>query len=206
MSATVTSAPTSTRRSLGPLTTTFTPPDECLVFGVNGDNTTIYGLENAQLCSSSWNYNASSCWPTVAPSVWASLSSSIYKNSGLHAFNGLGFYSPGLLCPQGYTQACTALGNGPLASGSSFPFQQFPPAPGETAIGCCPSYEKTCFHRVLKLISAQGYVMSFGPWESSDVQSENKLYFSLHRPLRRLGNNLCIRVFLGGPWSFDLRE
>ncbi|KAM3501722.1 hypothetical protein MY10362_005339 [Beauveria mimosiformis] len=47
---------------------------------------------------------------------------------------GWGFYSPGLVCPDGYTTACTAI-FGQRADWST----QFPLVAGETAVGCCPT-------------------------------------------------------------------
>lgn len=67
-----------------------------------------------------------SCWPP--PSVNQAL---LRK----HPFQGLGFYSPGLACPTGYTTACTAeYGRRPQWD------IQFALVPGETAVGCCPEY------------------------------------------------------------------
>ncbi|KAI8634931.1 hypothetical protein F5Y19DRAFT_469984 [Xylariaceae sp. FL1651] len=49
--------------------------------------------------------------------------------------SGWGFYSPGLVCPEGYYNACSATYMG------SYDFQpQFPLTTGETAVGCCPSF------------------------------------------------------------------
>ena len=127
------SSPTAIRSSLGPLTTTFTPPQECTIWGAIGTSSSLYGLWNGEGCVSSSILDTSTCWPAIASSV------SVPRG----AANGRGFYSPGLACPSGHTAACTAaqLPNGvpsPILSGNSFDFQ-FPLEPGETAIGCCPS-------------------------------------------------------------------
>ncbi|GAB7348899.1 hypothetical protein MBLNU459_g7591t1 [Dothideomycetes sp. NU459] len=59
-------------------------------------------------------------------------------------YAGWGFYSPGLICPTGYTTACTGalLGDGSpsvlTSGGTSYDFQ-FSLTAGETAVGCCPS-------------------------------------------------------------------
>lgn len=45
----------------------------------------------------------------------------------------MGFYSPGLVCPDGYLSACTATWDG-----FSDWQVQFPMTAGETAVGCCP--------------------------------------------------------------------
>ena len=119
-----TTAPTASPNLLGPLTTVFTQPKICSVFG-NG------GWE-AQGCSDSYYVDDASCWPSVtipAPSP---------------PFNGLGYYSPGLSCPVGYTAVCSQLVAGAAATLSapaiaSFGFQYPPKENGQTAVGCCPS-------------------------------------------------------------------
>ncbi|KAI3319879.1 hypothetical protein HD806DRAFT_508182 [Xylariaceae sp. AK1471] len=63
------------------------------------------------------------CWPPRATKV--------PKTSG--ALVGWGIYSPGLLCPDGFTSVVGATHGG----SSNFDFQ-FPLTAGETAIGCCP--------------------------------------------------------------------
>ena len=136
MTTTTTSPPTS-RQVLGPLTATFVPPEECTIFGVqitlDGNHSHISGFSLAQGCSESTEVDTTTCWPSIATSL------SILDST----FAGLGFYSPGLICPSGWTSACTAaqLSNGspsPLKSGTSFNFM-FALEPEETAVGCCPS-------------------------------------------------------------------
>ncbi|KAF5021636.1 hypothetical protein F66182_6336 [Fusarium sp. NRRL 66182] len=51
-----------------------------------------------------------------------------------YAFNGWGFYSPGLECPDGYEPACSA--TGPLTGDFNF---QYSIHDAETVTGCCPS-------------------------------------------------------------------
>ncbi|TPX16604.1 uncharacterized protein E0L32_012413, partial [Thyridium curvatum] len=115
------------RVNLGPLTTTFTPPASC--------STAVLGCTS---CTDGWlaqscgvnTYNsqgvrdAAACWPPPRADT---------VETGV-AFNGWGFYSPGLHCPVGYTTACSAT----AGVGGGFMFQ-FPLVPGETAYGCCPT-------------------------------------------------------------------
>ncbi|KAF2234144.1 hypothetical protein EV356DRAFT_181507 [Viridothelium virens] len=151
---------TPTRPILGPLTTTFTAPSSCsAVFsspasdnlseaptspvysasqGIRCDVYTLVenGVEDAEFLNDNED-----CWP----SAMSSKSPGSYSMEFFVAtFDGWGFYSPGLLCPNGYTSACSAalLSNGvssTIANGQSFEFQ-FPLVPGETAVGCCPRY------------------------------------------------------------------
>ncbi|KAF2727065.1 hypothetical protein EJ04DRAFT_596189 [Polyplosphaeria fusca] len=123
----------SSRSNLGPLTTTFIPPSACSqkVIRCTGCFKAFLG----QSCSSQSTRVVPSddahCWPTATS----------YPNNN-PPFRGLGFYSPGLLCPSGYTSACTATfgststvaNAGPVAGQFQFALLQ-----GETAVGCCPT-------------------------------------------------------------------
>ena len=133
MTTTVSSI-TSSRSSLGPLTTEFTLPQECTIYAAQElDDGSINGFWAAQGCSDYTVVDTASCWPSVDPSV------SIPSPPLL----GFGFYSPAYVCPSDWVTACTAavLDNGspsPIISpGVSFDFQ-YPLNPGETAVGCCP--------------------------------------------------------------------
>lgn len=114
------------RTVLGPLTTVFTPPPSCsrVFFGSLTDIT--YGPLSAgwqaQSCAGTagWPRNFqldASCWPPGMP-AFASV-----------PWPNWAVYSPGRLCPAGYTKAwmgTTGIGDLPVAA-------------GETVIGCCPS-------------------------------------------------------------------
>ncbi|KAE9369984.1 hypothetical protein N431DRAFT_345662 [Stipitochalara longipes BDJ] len=120
----------SSRTILGPLTTTFTAPATCTA-AQRACSTCNYAWE-AQTCYSggaggSETYgvkDATQCWPPTSaglpeptPPLW-----------------GWGFYSPGLICPTGYTSACSA------TAGSALTWTpEWSLAAGETAVGCCPS-------------------------------------------------------------------
>lgn len=120
--------PTPTRVNLGPLTTVFVPPPYCSRAAVAGSEAVL-----GQSCDPVDDKTASAaddtgCWPraTAYPSVAKS------------SLAGLGFYSPGLLCPTGYQSACTAVSTskGQTAAAPQVTGKfQFPLVAGETAIG-----------------------------------------------------------------------
>ncbi|KXX78369.1 hypothetical protein MMYC01_206018 [Madurella mycetomatis] len=114
---------TSQRRVvLGPLTTTFTPPAPCSV---------AVGL--CETCNVAWW--GQTCAPRTVqddPSCWPERT--IGAVSPQQMLLGWGFYSPGVICPAGYTSACTAVA-GETAGWEN----QFIMEPEETFIGCCPT-------------------------------------------------------------------
>ncbi|KAI1152431.1 hypothetical protein F4825DRAFT_310081 [Nemania diffusa] len=109
-----------TRTNLGPLTTnswTYTCTEviqECS----DCDNGWA-----AQTCIDGVVTDNQECWPPRATNV--------PKTSG--ALDAWGVYSPGIVCPGGYTSVATA-----IQSSSDFEFQ-YPLKAKETAIGCCPT-------------------------------------------------------------------
>ena len=129
------------RSVIGPLTTTFTPPSHCseLGFARFANDYNVMSAWQAQTGTSvsqdnyaTWD---SRCWPS-ASSILSPTTSSLWSVSW-------GLYSPGLVCPLGYTTACTSA---PVSSnwrsvisGGGFKFQ-YQLWPGETAAGCCPRY------------------------------------------------------------------
>ncbi|KAF2650022.1 hypothetical protein K491DRAFT_609654, partial [Lophiostoma macrostomum CBS 122681] len=131
-----TQLPTPSRSNLGPLTTTFIPPSQCSrVFLA------------CPTCDSAWQglscdsqgapQDDTACWPTATS----------YPVQSQAALSGFGFYSPGLICPTGYSSACSAVSTrpnepAPTAIVTSAPMNgsfQFPMVEGETAVGCCPT-------------------------------------------------------------------
>ncbi|KAF3064836.1 hypothetical protein GL218_01615 [Daldinia childiae] len=114
---------TGTSVLLGPLTTTWAPPPACSI-AVVGCSTCSYGWQ-AQTCGELDEVrDEPSCWPPRTLGAPA-------RGQPLFAW---GVYSPGLVCPQGYTTACSY--NGARKTGD-FNFY-FNPEESETAIGCCP--------------------------------------------------------------------
>jgi len=113
------------RRVLGPLTTTFTPPAPCLV--PVGLCTTCTEAWHGQECAPRSGTDAQdveTCWPATTNGA--------FKRAP--PFLGWGFYSPGVVCPAGYTSACTA-----TAGGQSDWIVQFLMTADETFVGCCPT-------------------------------------------------------------------
>ncbi|KAF2639070.1 hypothetical protein P280DRAFT_481827 [Massarina eburnea CBS 473.64] len=125
--------PAATRINLGPLTTAFALPSHCSRIAITGTNA-VRG-QTCRVKATATAEDDIGCWPrpTAIPSAAASASS----------LQGLGFYSPGVMCPTGYISACSqvsAPGNMPQVTGApvaDFGFQ-FPLVAGERAIGCCP--------------------------------------------------------------------
>ncbi|KAL2168871.1 hypothetical protein VTG60DRAFT_6773 [Thermothelomyces hinnuleus] len=106
---------------LGPLTTAWSMPGSCTVH-VRNCATCNEGFRGQQ-CVSGQPEDHTTCWP---PAIKA-------NEPPQHPFVGWGFYSPGLVCPSGYTTACTAEYGGRPEWEIEFTL-----IPGETAVGCCP--------------------------------------------------------------------
>ena len=128
------SSSSTTRASLGPLTSIFNPPDACSYYGGAGNSADLNGFWAAQGCSDSTMIDTDTCWPPIT--------STLPQPSP--PLEGFGFYSPGLVCPNGYYTACVssyATEESAAAStifASEYEFQ-FELEPGETAVGCCPT-------------------------------------------------------------------
>lgn len=125
--------PVPTRVNLGPLTTAFVPPPHCSRAALAGSQAVL-----GQSCNPVNDKTASAaddtgCWPRATA----------YPSAAKSKLNGLGFYSPGLTCPQGHYSACTAVSTAKGQTGVAAPQVtgkfQFPLVAGETAVGCCPT-------------------------------------------------------------------
>ena len=120
-----TSTITGTRVVLGPLTTTYTLPGNCLAYGSDF---------RGGGCSRGNRVDTATCWPSATVAA---------PTNGFGDFSGWGFYSPGTVCPSGYVSACTAeLASTGASLTSDLPSNYtfiFPLVPGETAVGCRPS-------------------------------------------------------------------
>lgn len=141
------------RSQLGPLTTTFTRPSDCSSLlwydytdGWYGHpaNTLQCRLEkystSGSVTSSVFKRAilAESCFPSGFASYmnqWTSWDPLAPPSP----YGPVHFYSPGLICPAGYTTACA------VARQTDLPLPPGAPSgiwsllsPGETAIGCCP--------------------------------------------------------------------
>ncbi|KAF1966488.1 hypothetical protein BU23DRAFT_544343, partial [Bimuria novae-zelandiae CBS 107.79] len=124
--------PTPTRINLGPLTTVFVPPPHCTRAALAGKEAALGQSCNPVDDKTATAADDTGCWPraTAYPSVDKS------------SLAGLGFYSPGVMCPTGYVSACTAISTskGQTAAAPQVTGKfQFPLVAGETAIGCCPT-------------------------------------------------------------------
>ncbi|KAH9896269.1 hypothetical protein F4778DRAFT_745730 [Xylariomycetidae sp. FL2044] len=124
MATTTAVSTASTRINLGPLTTAaWDRPSSCdYVYGAT-DLATRGGMEYS--CGTEGLFLANTkCWPprTTVPDF------------GESAFIANWIYSPGIMCPTGYTAVVSATQGG----GSDFNFL-FSLEPGETALGCCPT-------------------------------------------------------------------
>jgi hypothetical protein len=116
---TMISTSTYARANLGPLTSTFTPPPDCttalLLYG--GDSTGYLGYNCITIDGQLWSQPAEACRPS--------------RTVGIPP-KDFGFFSPGLICPTGYTSACTATGGGHSDWNVEFFLST-----SETAVGCC---------------------------------------------------------------------
>ena len=137
---------------LGPLTTTFTPPQECSYFAILGWDDTIYLSGLDQGCYSQTPIDTTTCWPSIHSSAWATISPSLTQAlEAPYSFNGLGFYSPGVHCPSGYVSACSGAvssnGQSPFATEGDYFSFQYPLEADETGVGCCPlCVDSTTYH------------------------------------------------------------
>lgn len=112
---------------MGPLTTTWTPPPACSVV-----------VAACSTCTKGWA--AQSCprdsLVTDDPSCWPPRTSGAYTPPTGTPLFAWGIYTPGIVCPQGYSAACSYDG---AAQTGDFQFD-FSPRETEAATGCCPTY------------------------------------------------------------------
>lgn len=139
------------RTNLGPLTTTFSADSTCSI--IDGTFTKVGGALNGAvgyMCHRGHSdtegdgqlfYADDTCFPN---------SLAAYVNKGDRWLDSIAVYSPGSVCPHGFTEACTmarsandvppTTGRGfATASRAVFNILEI----GETAVGCCPRYGET---------------------------------------------------------------
>ncbi|KAF2246358.1 hypothetical protein BU26DRAFT_410791, partial [Trematosphaeria pertusa] len=124
---------------LGPLTTTFVAPSHCsrnalacptCTNAIRGQSCRVNGATVTA-------EDDTGCWPraTAYPDNG--------QGPGKAPLFGMGFYSPGIACPTGFTSACTAVSQTDGQSSEAAPQVtgrfQWPLVAGETAVGCCPT-------------------------------------------------------------------
>jgi len=113
---------TSPRTLLGPLTTTWTPPALCSVYMNTCDTCTT--AWQAQTCNpESKAHDFTGCWPPFAKSI---------PDPGV--MMGGGLYSPGIICPIGYTTVAMATSGGSTGWGIEYSMNK-----DVTAAACCPT-------------------------------------------------------------------
>ena len=117
----------STRPVLGYLTTSWTPPASCLSLVVFWNRPQLdMGYQGVTCVASDSVYDETDCWPPRTANA--------PNPTDLAPLSGWGFYSPGTLCPSGFTTACVATYGQAVTDWRL----QFPLTTGETAAGCCP--------------------------------------------------------------------
>lgn len=120
---------TPTRANLGPLTTTFTAPKRCTDAMHEPSAAPLGGAGRlAQTCYNDHMIDDTACWPSP-PTITKGVLSSPTPTPPWAG----GVYTPGLVCPNAHTTACSATAG--VDGGFTF---QFGLEPGETAMGCCP--------------------------------------------------------------------
>ncbi len=132
------------RTNLGPLTTTFSAPSSCSLVdgsftktggGLNG----VVGYACRAVAGNGQIFGADpACFPN---------SLAAYISTGDKWLTSIAVYSPGSICPNGFSSACTMTRSAndeppttgrlfQTASRAMFNILEI----GETAIGCCPKY------------------------------------------------------------------
>lgn len=147
---------TAIRTELGPLTTTFVPPPDCSSILWYTSYTDWHGLQAHNFQCGYKTYTTSGTGGSTVTSIMYKLSSlreicfpsgfASYMNrpASLDVAPGTGllhFFSPGLVCPAGFTTACA------IVKQTDVPLPPGDPVgvwsllrPGETAVGCCPRF------------------------------------------------------------------
>lgn len=131
-STTLRNSTTSVRNNLGPLTTTFVPFKRCsdytIVDSSSKDEFVEIGV--AFYFSTYCGVTETGCLPEATPTG--------YPNGSPREI-GKAFYSPGLICPLGWTTAALATaGSKPDGYGLQNSIAIGTLMPEETAVACCP--------------------------------------------------------------------
>lgn len=113
--------------NLGPLTTAFTPPSHCAA-----DLYYAFALQSTLTATAFRGFDCSN-----ATDGRLTVDKPCYPGSTVASFLvGGGYYSPGLVCPLGYTTACSSTVG--LRGPKDFFFEVPEQASADTVIGCCP--------------------------------------------------------------------
>ena len=163
------------RTILGPLTTTFTLPTACTVAVQDGEQPQLAFL--AQGCSGASPLDTATCWPPVT------------IEPPLAPFEGLGAYSPGLVCPSDHIIACSTV----YSSGADQKLFQFTLQAGETAAGCCPQLVCPSMAMTAILMGTSKRLPLFKIFRCPNLRLNCHIYVLGHRPVRRQWRSECYR-------------
>ena len=139
------SFPVSTTTNFGPLTTVFTPPDDCSTAYVHAAGEGLYGFWGSS-CEIDTKGSVPGSNPAPRATCVPGNHGDYYAGADSAIFTSIPVYSPGLVCPAGWTSACSISrikGGAPPSTGrfvtpaDYYIWNQL--REGETATACCPS-------------------------------------------------------------------
>ncbi|KAH7014159.1 uncharacterized protein B0I36DRAFT_369148 [Microdochium trichocladiopsis] len=136
---------TRTRTNLGPLTTAWTPPSDCQrVYAACDTCSVIFAAQACRPDVADSLADEQSCWPPRTNNGGGPTTTS-------GALGGWGVYSPGIVCPAGFTSVVASTYG---VHESRF---QFPLSAGETAVGCCPTISSLRDAAFLATVDGSGH-------------------------------------------------
>lgn len=116
--------------NVGPLTTTFTPPQDCStprVFDIIVPGLTLLIRGGEVYSNGDFNF-ASSCFPPITTEIGSPIGATVLQ-----------VYSPGSICPFGYTSACLIVSPGASIESAGTVLAWSAIASGDTVTACCPT-------------------------------------------------------------------
>ena len=126
-----------TLSNMGPMTTTFTPPISCGTISLDAEITLTSGVLQVE------GVYGGVCAPnTIGANPGPQYNNNCYPTSLLSAYDTaimqMPMYSPGLVCPKGYTTACTMTHGQTESMMINGRFGIVSMKPDETLAQCCP--------------------------------------------------------------------